>query len=274
MRYDRYKKAIIYLLLVLILTIVIYPLIWILINSFKSTKDFLQNSFTLPATWHFENYVKAWNNGLSKYFLNSMLISLLSILLITGIASLATYGLTRFQFRFRNALFLFILAGLSLSIESSFVPLFKMFQTLHLYNKQIGVIILYTAFRIPITVFLMRSYFLSFPREVEEAAMIDGCGPFAIYWRIFLPIGRPILASSAIVNLIFTWNEFMTALIFLEDQDLMTIPVGLNALKGEMLQEWNIQLAAVVIASLPLVLIYLCMQKSFVKGLTAGSVKG
>ena len=104
--------------------------------------------------------------------------------------------------------------------------------------------------------------------------MIDGCGPFAIYWRIFLPIGRPILASSAIVNLIFTWNEFMTALIFLEDKDLMTIPVGLNALKGEMLQEWNIQLAAVIIASLPLVLIYLCMQKSFVKGLTAGSVKG
>lgn len=263
-----------YLFLSLLIALVVYPIIWILLNSFKSTSDFLANSFNFPIQWHFENYVKAWNTGLKHYFLNSIVISLVSIISITFLSSLAAYGLTRFQFRFRGALFIFILCGLSLSIESSFVPLFKLFQTLHLYNKQIGVIILYTAFRIPITVFLMRSYFLSFPRDVEEAAMIDGCGSFAIYWRIILPVGKPIFASSALVNLIFTWNEFMTALIFLEDQQLMTIPVGLNALKGEMLQEWNIQLAAVVIASIPLVLMFLCMQKSFVKGLTAGSVKG
>ena len=120
----------------------------------------------------------------------------------------------------------------------------------------------------------MRSYFISFPKDIEEAARMDGCSSFAIYWRMILPIGKPILASSALMNLIFTWNEFLTALIFLEDQDLMTIPVGLNALKGEMLQEWNIQLAAVVIASIPLIIMFLCMQKQFVKGLTAGSVKG
>ncbi|WP_347295299.1 carbohydrate ABC transporter permease, partial [uncultured Anaerotruncus sp.] len=164
--------------------------------------------------------------------------------------------------------------GLSLSIESSFVPLFKLFQSIHLYNTQFGVILLYIAFRIPLTVFLMRSYFISFPKDIEEAARMDGCSSFAIYWRMILPIGKPILASSALMNLIFTWNEFLTALIFLEDQDLMTIPVGLNALKGEMLQEWNIQLAAVVIASIPLIIMFLCMQKQFVKGLTAGSVKG
>ena len=166
------------------------------------------------------------------------------------------------------------LCGLSLSIESSFVPLFKLFQSIHLYNTQFGVILLYIAFRIPLTVFLMRSYFISFPKDIEEAARMDGCSSFAIYWRMILPIGKPILASSALMNLIFTWNEFLTALIFLEDQDLMTIPVGLNALKGEMLQEWNIQLAVVVIASIPLIIMFLCMQKQFVKGLTAGSVKG
>ena len=263
-----------YIILGILIVLVVYPIIWILINSFKSTSGFLANSFDFPAQWHFENYTKAWNTGLKHYFLNSVIISAASIVSITFFSSLAAYGLTRFHFKLRGTLFIFILCGLSLSIESSFVPLFKLFQTIHLYNKQFGVILLYTAFRIPITVFLMRSYFLSFPRDIEEAAMIDGCGSFAIYWRIILPVGKPIFASSALVNLIFTWNEFMTALIFLEDQELMTIPVGLNALKGEMLQEWNIQLAAVVIASIPLVLMFLCMQKSFVKGLTAGSIKG
>ena len=254
--------------------IVLYPIFWILINSFKSTSEFLQNSFNLPSVLHFENYLKAWSSGLNRYFLNSVFISVVSIFFTTLLSSLAAYGLTRFRFKFRGALFTFILCGLSLSIESSFVPLFKLFQSIHLYNTQFGVILLYIAFRIPLTVFLMRSYFISFPKDIEEAARMDGCSSFAIYWRMILPIGKPILASSALMNLIFTWNEFLTALIFLEDQDLMTIPVGLNALKGEMLQEWNIQLAAVVIASIPLIIMFLCMQKQFVKGLTAGSVKG
>lgn len=264
----------IHLFLLLLNLAVLYPIFWIFINSFKTTSEFLQNSFNLPAILHFENYLKAWNGGLSRYFFNSVFISVVSIFFTTLLSSLAAYGLTRFRFKFRNALFTFILCGLSLSIESSFVPLFKLFQSIHLYNTRAGVIILYIAFRIPLTVFLMRSYFISFPKDIEEAARIDGCGSFAIYWRMILPIGKPILASSALMNLIFTWNEFLTALIFLEDQDLMTIPVGLNALKGEMLQEWNIQLAAVVIASIPLIIMFLCMQKQFVKGLTAGSVKG
>ena len=262
------------LLLALIVLIILGPIIWILINSFKSTGDFLQSSFTLPRVWHFENYVKAWKSGLGSYFLNSIWISLVSVTGIVFISSLAAYGLTRFHFKFNNVLFMMILCGMSLSIESSFVPLFKFYQAVHLYNTRTGVILLYIAFRIPITVFLMRSYFLSFSRDIEEAAMIDGCNSFMIYWRIILPIGKPILASSALVNLIYTWNEFMTALIFLEDKGRMTIPVGLNALKGEMLQEWNIQLAAVVIASIPLVLLFLCMQQTFISGMSTGSVKG
>ena len=269
-----WRRLPIQLFLLLLNVIVLYPIFWILINSFKSTSEFLQNSFNLPSVLHFENYLKAWSSGLNRYFLNSVFISVVSIFFTTLLSSLAAYGLTRFRFKFRGALFTFILCGLSLSIESSFVPLFKLFQSIHLYNTQFGVILLYIAFRIPLTVFLMRSYFISFPKDIEEAARMDGCSSFAIYWRMILPIGKPILASRALMNLIFTWNEFLTALIFLEDQDLMTIPVGLNALKGEMLQEWNIQLAAVVIASIPLIIMFLCMQKQFVKGLTAGSVKG
>lgn len=267
-------KVLLYFLLAVLALIVLYPIFWIFLNSFKSISEMLENSFNIPAILHFENYVKAWKSGLSSYFLNSILLSVVSILFITLISSLAAYGLTRFRFKFRGLLFTAILCGMSLSIESSFVPLFKMFQTLHLYNTRIGVIILYVAFRVPITVFLMRSYFISFPKDIEEAARIDGCGSFGIYWRMILPIGKPILASSALVNMIFTWNEFMTALIFLEDKNKMTIPVGLTALKGEALQQWNIQLAAVVIASLPMIIAFLCMQKSFVNGLTAGSVKG
>ena len=146
-----YKKLPIYLLLIALLALVIYPLLWIFINSFKTTTGFLENSFDLPDIWHFENYVKAWNSGLCDYFINSLLISFVSIIATTFISSLAAYGLTRFRFRFQNGLFLFILSGLSLSIESSFVPLFKLFQSMHLYNTHIGVILLYTAFRIPIT---------------------------------------------------------------------------------------------------------------------------
>lgn len=262
------------ILLAILALIVLYPIFWIFLNSFKSTSELLEDSFNIPAVLHLENYVKAWESGLSHYFLNSILLSVVSIFFITLISSLAAYGLTRFRFKLKGLLFTAILCGMSLSIESSFVPLFKMFQGMHLYNTRIGVIILYVAFRVPITVFLMRSYFISFPKDIEEAARIDGCGSFGIYWRMILPIGKPILASSALVNMIFTWNEFMTALIFLEDKTKMTIPIGLTALKGEALQQWNIQLAAVVIASLPMIIAFLCMQKSFVNGLTAGSVKG
>lgn len=259
---------------VILAIIILLPLVWLIFNSFKTNNELFANSLALPQKWLFNNYVEAWHRGLANYFVNSIIVTLISLCFILLFSALAAYGLTRFEYRFRSLLFFIILGGMSLSEQVALIPLYKMLQSLKLYNTYMAMIVPYTAFRIPFTVFLMRAYFLSIPKELEEAAYIDGYNSFQIFTKIILPISRPVIASSAIVNLNFIWNEFMFALVFIEDQKFMTIPIGLMTFKGQMRTEYSILFAGIVIGSLPLILLYLVMQKQFIKGLTSGAVKG
>lgn len=150
----------------------------------------------------------------------------------------------------------------------------KCIKAVHLYNTYWAVILPYIAFRIPFTVFLMRSYFISIPKELEEAAVVDGYNSFQIFTKIIVPISKPIFASCAIVCLNHVWNEFLFANVFLESKKLMTIPIGLMTFKGDLRADYVTMLAGIIIASLPMIILFLCMSKQFVRGLTAGAVKG
>jgi raffinose/stachyose/melibiose transport system permease protein len=187
---------------------------------------------------------------------------------------MAAYALSRLRFKGRNFWLLFIVAGLMLAPQSSLISLFEMSRIIGIYNKRIGVALINGVFMIPFSVFLIRSYFLTINREIEESAYIDGCGTLQIFFRLIFPIGKPIIGSSIVVCSRAVWNDLMFALVLLETDTLKTIPVGLVNMKSFTRTNWTILIAGLIIASLPLVILFLNMQRHFVRGLSAGSVKG
>lgn len=267
-------KTIIHLLLWVLVALIIYPMFWLIINSLKSNNELFLNSLKFPRKFLFENYINAWNLGLSKYFLNSIIVGVIAIVFTVLLGAACAYGLARFDFKYKKIIFYIILGGLLLSPQVALISLYKILQTFKIYNTYLALILPYIAFKLPFAVFLMRSYFLSFPKELEESAYIDGCNSFMVFIKIVLPISKPILASTAIMTAIFVWNEFLFALVFIEDKAKMTLPVGLSNFRNALTTDWTTMLAGIVIASLPIIILFLSFQKYFIKGLTQGSVKG
>lgn len=267
-------KIIIYLFLLFLVAVILFPVCWLVLNSLKTNQEMFLNSLALPKKWMFVNYAVAWGKGLLSYFKNSIIVSAISIGLILILSSMLAYGLTRFDLPGGNFVFILVLGGMALSEQVALVPLYKILQVFKLYNTRAALVLPYVSFRIPFTMFLMRSYFISIPKELEEAAIMDGCNSFQRFTKIILPISKPVMASCAIVNLNHVWNEFLFANVFLESKNLMTIPLGLMTFQGDLKSDYVVMLAGILIASLPMVLLFLVMSKQFVRGLTSGAVKG
>lgn len=274
MRKKTVSKIVLHVFFIFLALIIILPMAWMILNSLKTNQELFRNSLALPATPQFTNWVKAWNSGLYKYFGNSLIVSGASLVGILVLSSFLAYGLTRFNAKGSGIIFLVVLGGMALSEQVALVPLYKILKAIHIYNTYWALILPYVAFRIPFTVFLMRSYFIAIPKELEEAAVVDGYNSFQIFTKIIVPISKPIFASCAIVCLNHVWNEFLFANVFLESKNLMTIPIGLMTFKGDLRADYTTMLAGIIIASLPMIILFLCMSKQFVRGLTAGAVKG
>lgn len=268
------SKILLHLLCIVICIIIVAPLAWIILNSLKTNKEMFKDSLAFPAVWQFGNYAKAWKMGLYKYFGNSLLVSSIALVGILSFSSFLAYGLTRFKAKGSGIIFIIVLGGMALSEQIALVPLYKILKALKIYNTYAAVILPYIAFRIPFTVFLMRAYFISIPVELEEAAVVDGYNSLQIFTKIIVPISKPIFASCAIVNLNFVWNEFLFANVFLNNKAIQTITIGLMTFKGDLKVDYTTTLAGLVIASLPLIILFVCMSKQFVRGLTSGAVKG
>ena len=270
----RVSSILLNLLCIVLCAVIAAPLLWIILNSFKTNQEMFMDSLALPEVWQFGNYAKAWSMGLYRYFGNSVLVSAIALVGILVLASFLAYGLTRFRAKGSNIIFIIVLGGMALSEQIALVPLYNILQALHLYDTYAAVILPYIAFRIPFTVFLMRAYFITIPEELEEAAVVDGYKSLQIFTKIIVPISKPIFASCAIVNLNFVWNEFLFANVFLSDKAIQTIPIGLMTFKGDLKVDYTTTLAGLIIASLPLIILFLLMSKQFVRGLTSGAVKG
>ncbi|MBT2726172.1 carbohydrate ABC transporter permease [Bacillus sp. ISL-75] len=254
--------------------VIIYPIIWLGLSGLKSNADFFLNTWSLPEEWLWGNYQAAWDAGIGQFFLNSVFITVTSVVSVLLLGSMAAFGLSRFQFKGQNIFLLLILSGLMLAPQVSLIPLYKLLQAVGLYNTYWALILPYVAFQLPFAIFLMRSYFLSISKELEESAIIDGCNIWQVYWHIIVPMGKPIIASCALLTGMNVWNEFMFALVFVEDSALRTIPVGLMNLRSQLNTNFGIQLAGLAISALPMIIAYIVFQKQFVRGLSAGSVKG
>lgn len=263
-------RVVLGLLLAALAVVVVYPLLWMAISAFKTNAELFGDPWGLPAEWRFSNYVQAWDYGVVHYIFNSLIVTAGSIILVTLVSSFAAFALVQVRIPLSQPILLLIMGGLMLSETVALVPLFGIMRSLGLYNTLPGIIILYTAFRIPFTTFLIRSYMIDLPTELGDAAIVDGASLWQMFWRVTMPLCYPILISAAILQALFSWNEFVFALVFIKDDALKTMPIGLMALQSKLTTNWPVVFAGLTISAIPMVLAFLFGQRHFVRGITEG----
>jgi raffinose/stachyose/melibiose transport system permease protein len=262
-----------YLLLGLLAAVTLYPLVWVLLNSLKRSDDLFEASWSLPRVWQWTNYGAAWRYGLGHYMLNSVLVTAVSVVAIVLLGALTAFVLTTHRFPARTALHAVILGGLIVPPEVSLFPLFKIMLVLGIYNTYLAMILPDIAYGLPFTVLLLRAYMMLIPQEMAEAAQIDGAGLLRCFWSIYLPMTRPALAAVALVQGMRVWNEFVFALTFISRNALRPLTVGLTTFGDSLQTNWPVLLAGLVISFLPVLVVFLAMQRQFMGGLTAGALK-
>ncbi|WP_404330245.1 carbohydrate ABC transporter permease [Mesobacillus maritimus] len=260
--------------LVVYALVIIYPLIWMVISSMKSYKEIYSDVWGLPSIWLVENYALAWSKGISSYFINSVFVTGITVVAVVIIGSMAAFALARYRSRWIDVALIFIIGGMMMNPQVALIPLFNILSALDLINTRWALILTYIAYRLPLSILLIRAYFLSIPKELEESAILDGCSEFGIYRRIYLPISVPILITTVVLTSFFAWNEFLFATIFIDSDALKTIPSGLMNFRDALRTDWGVLLAGMVIASLPMIALLIALQKYLVRGLSEGSVKG
>ncbi len=263
-------RVFMWVFLLCLAVVVLYPLLWMVVNGFKTNAELFDNPFALPVDWSFENYQKAWNRGVSDYLTTSVLVTLTSTIATVFVSAWAAYGLTRVNIPLNKTITAAILGGLMLAPTVALVPLVKMFQAMGLYNSFWALLILYTAFRVPFTTFLIRAYMLDLPREVDEAAEMDGCGRWTAFWRIILPMCKPIITSTVLLHILFAWNEYLFAMVLTSGSGVQTLPVGLTSLMSKHGTDFPVVFAGMAIAAFPMVLLFFFGQRYIVKGLADG----
>ena len=267
-------KISVFLIFTLLSVSILLPLLWMILSSLKTDVEFYESPWAFPADPKWENYMQAVRYGVGKYFLNSIMITAATIILTVLVSSFVAYILSRYSFRGKGLVILLVIGGMAISPEVNLVALYKIMRNLHLYDSRPGLVFLYSAFRLSFSILLIRSYMLGLPRAVEEAAYIDGCSAFGVFWHIVLPMSRPILASAALLTGMDAWNEYMFAVTFIEADGRKTIPVGLVSLESTLRTNQPVLISALVISSSVLIILFLLFQKQFIQGLTTGSVKG
>ncbi|RUU85655.1 carbohydrate ABC transporter permease [Mesorhizobium sp. M7A.F.Ca.MR.176.00.0.0] len=259
-----------YSFLVCLGVVVIYPLIWMALSGFKDNAQIFGDPFALPAHWSWNNYVQAWNQGVRGYVTVSVLVTVASAICTVLISAWTAFGLTRTRMPGKPLVVAIVLGGLMLSPTVAIIPLVKMLQALGLYNTYWALIILYTAFRVPFTTFLIRAYMVDLPSDLDEAATMDGASEGQIFWRITLPLCRPIIISCVILHVLFAWNEYLFAMIFTSGSDVQTLPVGLTSIMATHGTNYAVVFAAMTISALPIVIVFFAAQRYFIRGLSEG----
>lgn len=263
-----------HLVLALFTLIIVYPVVWMLFASFKTATEIAANPWGLPQALTWENYSRAWEAArLGDALFNSVFISLLTVALVVSLAALAGYALA--QFRFRFSLFIFLLFVLTMQAPVPIIPLYVMLVKLHLTDSYIGLTLPLVAGGLPLAIFVFRAFFLSVPRELQEAAVVDGCTPFGAFLRVVLPISGPAVATISILQFLGAWNEYFLALILIRRPELRTLPLAVQVFFYDFGRtEWGPTFAALTVGSLPMIIVYIIMQRQFIQGLTSGAVKG
>lgn len=254
----------------------VFVLVWLAISSLKTDRELYTNAWGLFEIPQIKNYIEVWSkNSFSQYFKNSIFTVGLSCLFVTIISTPAAYALAKIKFPGAKGVNYYVILGMGIPVQLLIIPLYSMLSKVNLVDSLWGIIAVYTAISIPFTVFLEAGFFSTLPSVLAEAALIDGCSPFGVFFRVMLPLGKSGIITALIFNFISLWNEFMIALTFTSTSSKFTLPVGIYALNTAMIYtgKWTMLLAGLVIALIPTLLIYFLLSRSIIEGLTMGAVK-
>lgn len=275
---NRIKKlnpaSIISFLFVLIYSIVcLVPFYWAILNSFKTNDEVLIQPFSLPRTWKIMNYIDAWiGASMGTYFINTALYTIVATGILLLIVAMAAYIIARVKPGL--TLYTYFTLGIMIPVQAIILPIFITMRDLGLTNTRTSIILVYIALNISISVFILVGFMRSLPKELEEAAKIDGCSRYGTFFRIMLPLSSPGLATIGILAFLGNWNDYLVPLILLTDSKLKVISLGVQELRGMYSQDYGLITAGIVISFLPVVLIYIAFQEKVIAGMTAGAVKG
>ena len=263
-----------HLLLALFTLVVAYPVAWMVFSSFKTQTELLSNIWGLPRSLAWENYADAWRTaGLGRALFNSVFVALASVALVIAVASPAGYALAKFKFRFATLIFLVFV--LTMQAPVPVIPLYVLLVKLRLTDSYLGYILPLVAGGLPLAIFIFRAFFTTIPRELEEAAIVDGSTRLGAFLRVVMPVSTPAIATVAILQFLAAWNEYFLALILIRSPELRTLPLALQVFFFEWgRSEWGQVFAALSVGSVPMIVLYVLMQRRFIQGLTAGAVKG
>ena len=268
------KMLALYPIFLLIAAVILYPLVWMIYSSFKPNADIFADVFGLPTNFYPGNYITVFTKGaMGTYFRNSLFISGLSVIGLIAFSSLAAYAFATFRFRGSTALFLLLLLGLMVPPQALIISGFKLMSILHLLDTYWALIFTYFGWT-SFGVLVLRNFFQSVPRDVKDAARVDGAGHWAMFSQIMLPLARPSLSTVAIFYFMWVWNEFIYPLVYMQSPEKYTIPLGVLFFNSRFTIEWGLQMAALAVATIVPLIVYYVFQKQFIRGILAGALKG
>jgi len=254
----------------------IFPFIYMISTSLKGpVYVFELPPRLIPSNPTLQNFVSAWtSNNFGRYFLNSLGVTVVTTLLVVWLGSMMAFALARFEFALKKPLYYLVMFFMMMPAMSLIVPQFILAARLKQVDTLSGLVLLYVAQNIPLATFLLRGFLEQVPREIEEAALIDGASAWDVYWRILLPLSKPALATAAIFASLGAWDEYVWAFTIINTPEKRTLPVGIAAFHGVHLSDWGLVFAASLIAVVPVMVLFIALQKYFIKGMTAGALKG
>ena len=269
-------KILIYILLGFWSLVNLFPIYWMFTFSLKNNKEiFGENVAGLPRQWLWKNYASAMKTGhMGVYFINSIIVSVLAILLTLIAAMMATYAITRLKWKFAKQMNAFFMLGLTIPIHASIVPIYVTLSNLGLLNTRVALIVPYAAFSLAMAILISTGFMDAIPKDLDEAATIDGCGVWRTFFMVIVPLMKPAVSTIGIYTFLQCWNELMFANIFISKDSLKTLPVGIQALSGQYTTEWGPIGAALVVATFPTLFVYIFLSKRIQDSFIAGAVKG
>ena len=272
---KRRTKVWIYLSLTIFALLVFLPLLWLFFSSLKSQADLTMNTWGPPKTWVWSNYFKAWKGSkIDRYLLNSIYVTALTIAITVVACTPFSFVLSRFRFRFRKILYFVAIAGMMIPIHSAVIPLYMMVGDLDKYNSLSMLALIYAAFRIPVSIFILEGFMSGIPRELEECAFIDGCSTRKLFMKVIVPLSRDGIVTISVLAVLACWNELLVSMLLLSKPEMKTLPIGLMGFITEYNSEYTQLAAGIMIAILPSILFYIFAQEKIEKGMIAGSLKG
>lgn len=271
---GKLKQALVLFVLAVYTALAAGPFFWVATMSLRTTSEISRDHYRLPETLHWEKFPDAWfNSNYGTYFANSLLVVISAVAVLTLVGSMAAHCFARYRFRLNRFFYFIIFSTIIFPPQITIIALFQILVQYGLFNSLIGLTLVYVAFQLPITVYILESFFARIPGDLFEAARIDGYSEWEIFWRISLPIAMPALSTTIILNTILLWNEFLYAVVLITDEDKRTLPLGIQRFMGDQMEDIGMISTGLMIAIIPVVLIYAFFSEKLIQGMTAGAVK-